>query len=120
MTPERAKFARQYKWTDERREKMRELHRKRLGNPVGHRTLYGVHVPDEVYDPMRRYIESLRSKKGTVEDAKKWLEKQREANWEQAEMLATFYAAKDEIRKNTRLINMLKCEVLRYAHKNSR
>lgn len=44
----------------ERREKLRESHRKRLGNKRGHHQLYGIQVPDNILPAVRKFIAPLR------------------------------------------------------------
>lgn len=34
-------------WSEERREKMSKLHKRRLGIPDGHIRLYGIHIPED-------------------------------------------------------------------------
>lgn len=42
--------------SEERRAKLREVHRKRLGNKPGHHRLYDVQVPDKILPDVRRLI----------------------------------------------------------------
>lgn len=48
--------------SEERRAKLREAHRKRLGNKEGHHQLYGVQVPDNIFPDVKKYILALRRK----------------------------------------------------------
>lgn len=53
-------------WSDDRRERMAAIHRRRWGAPDGHCTIYGVHVPLEHAGPIRFWAEWIAAKEGAV------------------------------------------------------
>lgn len=51
-------------WSEERRAKMRSVHRRRLGIPEGCVRIYGIDVPAEMDKPLRNYASWVKQKKG--------------------------------------------------------
>jgi hypothetical protein len=48
---------------EERRAKLREAHRKRLGNKPGHHRVYDVQVPDQLWPDIKKFAAQLRRDK---------------------------------------------------------
>lgn len=94
------------RWSDEKRERVALLHRRRHGAPDGYSTVHGIHVPSEHEKPLRYWADWLKHNQG-AEAATRFLKELKAANWERAPELRAMWLRKKQIGKNREMIRQL-------------
>lgn len=105
-------------FSDERRARMSASQNRRLGNPEGYRTLYGILVPVEHHATLTHCAQLVRGR-GGPEKARAFVRSVKAEGWACMPRLREASAMRKNITANQRTVRNLVMEVYR-ANKNRR
>lgn len=106
------------RWSDEKRRKMSELNRKRLGAPEGHCIIWGVYAPIEHREPLRYWSTWFKHNHG-LETAKEFLVNERDSGWAHIDRIWELYEHAMEAGLTKKVLQALNREVA-HANQNRR
>lgn len=99
-------------WSDERRARLSEIHRKRWGAPDGFCTIYGIHVPFEHREPIRYWADWVAYHQGR-ESAQEFVHRQRASDYSAVDYLRKLMLRKRQIYHNAEAIRQVQWEAHR-------
>jgi hypothetical protein len=102
------------RWSEERRERMAALHRKRHGAPDGFCTVHGIHVPAEHGQPVRYWADWFARSHGR-EAAREFIIGLREERWASMPRIRDLWISKKLIGKNAELVRSIVWEAFHHA-----
>jgi hypothetical protein len=96
-------------WSQERKDRMAAIHRRRWGAPEGHCTIYGVHVPLEHADPIRFWAQWLSCQMGRA-TAREFVEGLKAEAYASVDRIRFLWQQRLEVGHNRELIRQIEWE----------